>query len=123
LGKKAIIKMKNQLVLKLVGELKKSSKKNKAPIWAKLAELAVKPSSVKRIVNITRISRLTKENDVIIVPGKVLGTGILLHKITLCSFSISNSAAKKILGAGGKILSFKEMVEKFPTGKDVVIIG
>jgi len=82
-----------------------------------MAQLAVKPASTKRVVNLTKINRLTKENDVIVVPGKVLGTGIILHKITLCSFSISNTAAKKILSGGSNILSFKQMSEKFPTGK------
>lgn len=115
--------MVNQLVLGLVRDLKKTSKKNKAPIWSRLAQLALKPSSAKRVVNLTKINRLTKENDVIVVPGKVLGTGLILHKITLCSFSISNSAAKRILESGGRILSFKEMVKKFPTGKGVTIIG
>ncbi|MFQ6025648.1 MAG: 50S ribosomal protein L18e [Nitrosopumilaceae archaeon] len=115
--------MVNQLVLELVRDLKKTSKKNKASIWSRLAQLAVKPSSAKRVVNLTKINRLTKENDVIVVPGKVLGTGLILHKITLCSFSISNSAAKRILESGGRILSFKEMAKKFPTGKGVTIIG
>lgn len=110
-------------MLEFANELKKTSKKNKAPIWAKMAQLAVKPASTKRVVNLTKINRLTKENDVIVVPGKVLGTGIILHKITLCSFSISNTAAKKILSGGSHILSFKQMSEKFPTGKGVIIIG
>ena len=39
------------------------------------------------------------------------------------SFSISNSAAKKIKDSGGEIIKFSEMIEKFPTGKGVKIIG
>ncbi|MEK0328055.1 MAG: uL15 family ribosomal protein, partial [Nitrosopumilus sp.] len=66
---------------------------------------------------------VTKENAVIVVPGKVLGTGNVSHKITLSSFSISNSAAKKIIESGGTIISFSEMINKFPTGKGVIIIG
>ena len=53
----------------------------------------------------------------------MLGTGILSHKIILASFSISNSAAKKIKDSGGEIIKFSEMIEKFPTGKGVKIIG
>ncbi len=64
-----------------------------------------------------------KEGDVLFVPGKVLGTGNMFHKITLCSFSISTVAAKKIIQAGGSILRFPDMIEKFPTGKGVTIIG
>ena len=115
--------MTNQVVIQMVKLLKQASVKNDAPIWSKLAKLALKTSSARRVVNLTKINKVTKENDVIVVPGKVLGTGNVLHKVTLSSFSISNSAAKKIIESGGKIISFSEMIEKFPTGKGVSIIG
>jgi len=115
--------MTNQVVIQMVKLLKQASVKNDAPIWSKLAKLALKTSSARRVVNLTMINDVTKENDVIVVPGKVLGTGNVLHKVTLSSFSISNSAAKKIIESGGKIISFSEMIEKFPTGKGVSIIG
>ncbi len=115
--------MTNQVVIQMVKELKQASTKNDAPIWLKLAKLALKTSSSKRVVNLTRINDFTKEGEVIVVPGKILGTGNVSHKITISSFSISNSAAKKIIESGGNIISFKEMIEKFPTGKGVRIIG
>ena len=119
----AIIQMTNGMVLHMARELKEASKKNKAPIWSRLAELALKPSSARRTINVSEIDRLTKDGDVIIVPGKVLGTGGMSHKITLCSFSISNSGAQKILEKGGKILSYSELIKNHPTGKGVTIIG
>ncbi len=115
--------MTNQVVLQMARELKNASKKNKAPIWLRLAELALKPSSARRIVNVGQIDKFTKNDDVIVVPGKVLGTGNLTHKITLFSFSISNSGAQKILNSGGKILSLSELVKSNPTGKGVKIVG
>ena len=115
--------MVNQVVLHMVKDLKQASKKNKAPIWSKLAELALKPSSVKRTVNLTRIAKITKENDVLFVPGKVLGTGNVSHKITLSSFSISTAAANKIIQSGGNIMVYSDMIKKFPTGKGVIIFG
>jgi len=114
--------MTNQLVIHLVKDLKRASTKNDAPIWKKIAEFALKPSSVKRTININKINQLTNENDVVVVPGKVLGTGTISHKITLCSFSISNTAAKKIQEKG-EIVTFTSLIEKFPTGKGVVILG
>lgn len=119
----AIIQMTNTVVLNMAKELKEASKKNKAPIWSRLAELALKPSSARRTINISKIDKLTKNGDVIIVPGKVLGTGGMSHKITLCSFSISNSGAQKILQQGGNILSYSELIKNHPTGKGVTIIG
>jgi large subunit ribosomal protein L18e len=115
--------MQNQEVILMVKQLKKASAKNKAPIWSKLAQLALKPKSAKRVVNLKKINDLTKENDVVIIPGKILATGNIDHKISLSSFSISNSAAKKIIESGGKILSFSEIIEKIPNGNGVKIIG
>lgn len=115
--------MTNQVVIQMVKELKHASSKNDAPIWAKLAEFALKPSSARRVVNLTKISKITKDGDVIVVPGKILGTGKISHKITISSFSISNSAAKKIIEAGGTVSTFGEMIEKYPSGKGVSIIG
>jgi len=115
--------MTNQLVIQMVKEFKGASKKNNAPIWSRLAELALKPSSARRTINIGQIDKFVKDNDVIVVPGKVLGTGNISHKITLCSFSMSTTGAKKVLQSGGKILSFSELIKSHPTGKGVIIIG
>ena len=43
--------MAKQLALNLIKEFRQASKKNKAPIWAKLADLAEKPSTSMRVVN------------------------------------------------------------------------
>ena len=115
--------MVNQVVLHMVKDLKQASKKNEAPIWSRLADLALKPSSSRRVVNLTRISKTTKDNDILFVPGKVLGTGNLSHKITLSSFSMSVTAAKKIIQTGGSIITYSDMIKKYPTGKSVIIFG
>ncbi len=115
--------MTNQVVIRMARDLKKASVKNDAPIWAKLAEYALKPSIARRDINLNRISQLTKENDTVVFPGKVLGTGSVLHKITLCSFSISNSAADKIIDNGGKLISYSDLIEQNPTGKGVILLG
>lgn len=115
--------MTNHLILDMIKDFKSASTKNKAPIWSNLAELALKPKIAKKIINVAKINTVTNDNDVIVIPGKVLGTGNISHKVTVCSFSISTTAAKKIKDAGGKIISHSEMISKFPTGKGVRIIG
>ena len=115
--------MTNQVVIQMAKDLKKASKTNEAPIWAKLAEYALKPSIARRDINLNRIGQLTKENDTIVFPGKVLGTGNISHKITLCSFSISNSAASKITENGGKLITYSDLIKQNPTGKGVVLLG
>jgi len=107
----------------MIKDLKQASKKNEAPIWSRLAKLAIKPSSARRVVNLTRINKTTKDNDVLFVPGKVLGTGNISHKIILSSFSMSTTAAKKIIQGGGTIMTYSDMIKKYPTGKGVMIFG
>ena len=111
-----------KLELKTVSSLKHASKINNAPIWSKLAKISQKSSSAKKIVNIKKINEHSEENNVIVVPGKVLGMGNISHKITLCSFSISNAAAKKIIESGGQIIKFNELIDKHPSGNNVKII-
>ena len=115
--------MTNQVVVRMASDLRKASAKNDAPIWRKLAEYALKTSQARRDINLNRISQLTKENDTVVFPGKVLGTGNVSHKITLCSFSISNAAAAKVLEDGGKLISYSDLIKQNPTGKGVVLLG
>ena len=114
--------MENNLV-QLVKELKSASKKNEAPIWSKIAKNVLKSNSNKRTINLKKIDALTDDGSAVVISGKILGTGNLSHKVLVSSFSISNSAAKKIKESGGEVLDFSEMIEKFPTGKGVKIIG
>ena len=115
--------MTNQIVIQMVKTLRGASKKNNAPIWERLADLALKPTRAKRTINLGQLDKFVSDNDVIIVPGKVLGTGSLSHKITLCSFSISTTGAKKITESGGKVLDISQIIKNHPTGKGVKIIG
>ena len=115
--------MTNQVVIRMASDLKKASTKNDAPIWKKLAEYALKPSIARRDINLNRINELTKENDTVVFPGKVLGTGTVSHKITLCAFSISNAAAAKVLENGGKLITYADLIKQNPTGKGVVLLG
>ena len=114
--------MENNLV-QLIKELKSASKKNEAPIWSKIAKNALKSNSNKKTINLKKIDRLTDDGNAVVISGKILGTGKLSHKVLISSFSISNSAAKKIKESGGEILQFSDMIQRFPSGKGVKIIG
>ena len=115
--------MTNQVVIQMAKTLRVASKKNNAPIWERLADLVLKPTRARRVINLGQLDKFVSDNDVIFVPGKVLGTGKLSHKITLCSFSISTTGAKKITESGGKILGISQLIKDHPTGKGVKIIG
>jgi large subunit ribosomal protein L18e len=103
--------------------LRNAFKRNKAPIWRALQEELAGPRANRREINVRRLAQTTKANEVVVVPGKVLGTGSLGHKLTVCAFSISETAAKKIIESGGKVVTFDNLINKHPDGKGVRIIG
>ena len=82
-----------------------------------------KPARQKRVVNLSRINRYTKENEIVVVPGKVLGSGALDHKLTIAAYQLSEQAKNKIEEAGAKIISLLELSEEKPNGKRIRIIG
>jgi len=103
--------------------LRNAFKKSKAPIWRALQEELEGPRANRREINIARLAQITKANEVIVVPGKVLGTGSLGHKLTVCAFSLSEAAAKKIKEAGGRVVTFDDLINMHPDGKGVRIVG
>jgi large subunit ribosomal protein L18e len=103
--------------------LRNAFKKNKAPIWRALQDELAGSRANRREINVRRLAEITKADEVVVVPGKVLGTGNLGHKLTVCAFSISETAAKKIVESGGKVMAFDDVINDYPDGKGVRIIG
>ncbi len=113
----------NSYVDDIKWSLRGAYKKDKAPIWKDLENRLSASRSSKSEINITRLSKITKDGDVIAVPGKILGSGNLSHALTVFSFSISETAIKKIMQAGGKVITINELINKYPNGTGVKIIG
>ena len=104
-------KMKRTTVAKKLERMKK-------PIWKSVAwDLLKNP----REVNLNKINRYTKDGDVVIVPGKVLGYGELNHKVTVVAYSFSKSAIEKI-NKNGKAIDILEFAKEGKT-RGVKIIG
>ncbi|MFZ0224859.1 MAG: 50S ribosomal protein L18e, partial [Candidatus Nitrosopolaris sp.] len=113
----------NTLVGNMIWTLRKAFKKNKSSIWRALEYEISKARSIRREVNISRLSSVTKNGEVIVVPGKVLGSGEMDHQLTVCALSISYMATKKITDVGGKVITLDELIDRYPQGSGVRIIG
>ena len=113
----------NPILLNLIHELKKRSNEQSVNLWRRIADDLERPTRQRRVVNLSNISRYTKEDEIIIVPGKVLGAGDLSHKITISAFQFSDGAKEKIEKAGAKIVPLLELSKEKPTGKGIRIIG
>jgi large subunit ribosomal protein L18e len=113
----------NSMIDNTIWTLRSAFKKNKAPIWRALEEELAGPRANRREINVRRLAEITKPDEVVVVPGKVLGTGSLGHKLTVCAFSRSETAAKKVIDSGGRVVTFEDLIKKHPNGKGVRIIG
>ena len=107
----------------LINELKKLSKQENVKIWGRIASDLEKSARKRREVNISKINRYTKENETIIIPGKVLGSGILDHKLTIAAFNFSQGAIEKIKEANAVPISIIDAMKKNPKGEKMRVIG
>ena len=113
----------NPELIGLAHFLKSQGRENKAEIWSDIAERLIKPKRKRIAVNLSRLNRYTKRNDMVVVPGKVLASGEITHPIKVTAFTFSAKAREKIADARGKCLSFPDLVKKNPKGSHVKIIG
>ncbi|MBD3387568.1 MAG: 50S ribosomal protein L18e [Candidatus Altiarchaeales archaeon] len=109
--------------LELIRELKSAAKDNGSNIWSTVAEELSKVRRNRREVNVHKISRYTGDGDIIVVPGKVLGDGVIRHKVNVAAFRFTEGAEKKIKDAGGRTMSILELVKDNPRGSKVKLMG
>ena len=115
-------KTTNPQLTNLISLLKKESKEKQAAIWIDVADHLAKPRSQRVAVNLSKLNRHTKKADVVVVPGKILGTGSIDHAVTVAAFDISDKAKAKLEAAKAKYITIPELLEKNPKGSNVKII-
>ena len=115
-------KTTNPELIQLISLLKKESREKQAGIWLDIAEYLSKTRSQRISVNLSTVNRNTKRSDIIVVPGKLLGSGSIDHAVTMASFGASQKAKEKLVAAKAKYLSIPELLEKNPKGANVRII-
>lgn len=112
----------NPQITQLINNLKEKSYQEKAAIWKKLAVKLEKSTRNQAEVNLSQINRHTKPDELVLVPGKVLGSGVLDHKVQIAALKFTKTAEEKIENAGGECLEINQLIRKNPTGTGVRII-
>lgn len=107
---------------RLVHKLRKYSRTYNAPIWRDVAEKLWRPRRQRVQVNLSTINRYTENGDVVVVPGKVLGSGELDHQVTVAAWKFSRRALKEIKKRG-EAITIDDLLERNPEGKGVKIIA
>jgi len=113
----------NPELLKVITFLKRKSNETGSAIWRDIAERLGRPKHRRCAVNVSRINRYSRPGEMVVVPGKVLGSGQMDHPVYVAAFSFSREAVKRITEAKGECLSIPELVSKNPKGSNVRIIA
>ena len=80
-----------------------------------------KPERRRAEVSLTKLNRVCNENEIAVVPGKVLD-GNLEKKLTIAAFRFSEKALKDIEKAQSKAITIHDLIKHNPKGKDVRVI-
>jgi large subunit ribosomal protein L18e len=116
------IKKTNSRLLDLISDLKTLSRENEVNIWRDISKRLERPTRNYAEVNLSKINRLTIEDNTIIVPGKVLGAGNIEHRVTVAALNFSNNAMEKIVKKGGSCLTIEQLASENPSGSGIKIM-
>jgi large subunit ribosomal protein L18e len=109
--------------INLIRKLEKAGKKENARIWKKVSDELSKSRKFRRKVNLWKINKYSRDNEIVLIPGKVLGYGNLNHKVKVSAFKFSKTAKEKIENSGGEALLIEELIKINPKGSGVKILG
>ncbi len=115
-------KKTNPQIVELIDALKQASREHQAAIWKEIARRLESPSKNHAEVSLSRLNRSTSSGDVVVVPGKVLGTGSIDHPIYVAALNFSEAAQAKILAASGRVATLGEAMNTNQSGSNIKII-
>jgi large subunit ribosomal protein L18e len=113
------ISKENSELVRLVVELRRAARAQKAPIWATVADRLERPRHQVTPVNVGHLDRLTKAGETVVVPGKLLAEGRLSKQLTVAAVAYSKEARTKVHAAGGSAITVHELLKAHPDGTGV----
>lgn len=90
--------------------------------WQNIAQIVSAGRRNYSAVNIKRIEKECNDGDLIVVPGKILGSGTLTKKLKVCALYFSASAVEKIKQNKGETIKIIDEIKKNPNAEGVKII-
>ena len=112
-------KKTNDALIALIGDLKDQSRSTGAAIWRDVALRLETSRSNWAEPNLSRLSRTAADDETILVPGKLLGSGDVLGSPNVAAYSVSASARSKIEAAGGRVMTIRDLMNDNPKGTGV----
>ena len=113
----------NQVLIDTISQLKAKSRETGSALWRDVALRLSRSRSNWAQPNLSRMTRYAPEGAIIVVPGKLLGSGEVSGSPTVAAYSVSSSTRDKIERAGGKVMNLNEFMDSNPDVKEVFILG
>jgi len=117
-----MVEKTNPRLSTLISLLKNKSRENEAKVWREIAYRLETPNRNHAEVNLSKINRYVKKGETIIVPGKVLGSGVLEQSVKIAALNFSASATSKIQDAKGQCMTIEQLISDNPKGSGVRIL-
>src|SRR3989344_8365127 len=108
---KRIPRKKDSYIVDTLYAAKKSKK------WQGIAQIVSAGRRNYSAVNLRRIEKESSDGDLIVVPGKVLGSGDLTKKLKICALYFSESALNKIKQNKGEAIKIIDEIKKNPNAE------
>jgi len=105
----------------LIADLKSAARSSGGDVWSDVAERLEKPRRTHAEVNLGRIDRYARDDETVVVPGKVLGSGALRTEVTVAAVDFSGTAETKI-DQVGETMHLEQALEQNPEGSNVRVI-
>lgn len=113
----------NPVLTRTIDELKRLGREREAPVWRDLARRLEGAKRTWAEVNLSRVERYAAAQEVVAIPGKLLGSGSITKPVTVGAFKSSAAARRKVEAAGGRVLSLLELAAQHPDGSGVRLMG
>jgi large subunit ribosomal protein L18e len=117
------VRDKNEPLADLIRKLEEKSRHENVPLWGALAEKLNRPRRKAYEVNLYNLEKYAPAKGMVVVPGYVLGAGIIKKPVTVAALKFSKGAEEKIEKAGGKTMGIEKLLEEKIHAKSISIMG
>ncbi|MCW6168187.1 MAG: 50S ribosomal protein L18e [Thermoplasmatales archaeon] len=115
-------KKENPYLRDTIDTLLQISRENNSSLWRTIADKMSSSRSRYADVNLSKIDKVAKDGETLVVPGAVLGSGHLNKNVTIAALKFSKKAAEKAKTSGSTIKSLVELAKDNPKGTNVRIM-
>ena len=90
--------------------------------WFEIAKIISSSRKKYSDINLKNIDEKTKEGDIVVVAGKVLGKGNISKKVRVCAINFSESAREKLRKTKSEAITILEEIKKNPKAEGIKLI-